>query len=98
MAERRSVEIALDTKQKMTGLKIVTGLNATNEFSEAAIETVVWNIQIAAGPCSAHIGADIKSRPVVGRCDDGSSRCFCRHVGSARNDACADCKERGAAK
>src|SRR5262249_7075760 len=43
MAEGRSVEVAFDAKQKMTRLKIVAGLNATNEFGKAAVEIVVWN-------------------------------------------------------
>src|SRR5215510_4344049 len=74
MPERRSIEICLDTKQKMTGLEVIARLYAANEFGEAAVEIVVWNIQIAAGPRTPDIRADIKSRPVIGRRRNGSRR------------------------
>src|SRR5262245_45917679 len=97
MAERRSVEICLDTKQKMTGLEVIAGLHPANEFGEAAIEIVAWNIQIAACPRTPDIGANIKSRPVVGRHRDGSRWRFRRHVRSVCG-AQTDCDKRGASE
>src|SRR5262245_53935883 len=93
MAESRSIKVSFDAKQKMTGLEIITGLNATNELGETAIKIVVWNIQVAAGPRSAEIRADIKSRPVVGRHEDRNWHCFRRHVGGMSDNAPTDCRE-----
>ena len=61
MIEGRPIEIAFDTKQKMTGLKIITGLDAADELGDASVEIVAGNIQAAVGPCSAEVGAHIKS-------------------------------------
>ena len=70
MIETRPIEITFDAKQKVTGLEIITGLDAADEFGDAAIKIVAGNIQAAVGPCPAEVGADIKSGPVVGRrCD-----------------------------
>ena len=70
MIESRPIEIAFDAKQKVTGLEIITGLDAADEFGDAAIEIVAGNVQAAVGPSPAEVGADIKTGPVVGRrCD-----------------------------
>jgi len=73
MIETRPIEIAFDAKQKVTGLEIITGLDAADELGDAAIKIVAGNVQAAAGPCPAEVGAHIKSGPVVGRCGDWSS-------------------------
>src|SRR5262245_51801031 len=96
MAEGRAVEFSLDAKQKMAGLEIVTSLNATNELGEAAVKIIVWNIQIAAGPRTAEIRADVKSRPVVRRRDNRQR--LRRHIRSMRYDASADCNKCDAAE
>jgi hypothetical protein len=70
MTESCAVEIAFDTKQQVTSLKIISSLNATDELGEAAVETVVWNIETAVRPRSTEIRADIKSRPVIWRWGD----------------------------
>src|SRR5262245_28820157 len=93
MPERRSIEICLDTKQKMTGLEVIARLYAANEFGEAAVEIVVWNIQIAACPRTPDIRADIKSRPVIGRRGNGSRRCFRRNVGGVSDSGPTDRRE-----
>ena len=61
MIESRPVKVPFDAKQKVTGLKVITSLDAPNELGEAAVEIVAWNVQIAAGPCPAEIPTDIKS-------------------------------------
>lgn len=72
MIETRPIEIAFDAKQKVTGLEIVTGLDAADELGDAAIKIVAGNIQAAVGPCTAEVGAHIKSGPIVGRRGDWS--------------------------
>src|SRR6185369_10274006 len=70
MIEGRPIEIAFDAKQKVTGLEIITGLDAADEFGDAAIKIIAGNVQAAVGPSPAEVGAHIKSGPVVGRrCD-----------------------------
>ena len=70
MIETRSIEIAFDAKEKVTGLEIITGLDAADEFGDAAIKIIAGNVQAAVGPSPAEVGAHIKSGPVVGwRCD-----------------------------
>ena len=70
MTETRPIEITFDTKQKVASLKIVTGLDAADELRGASVEIVARNVQAAAGPCPAEVGADVKSGPVIGwRCD-----------------------------
>ena len=59
--ESRPVEIAFDAIQEISGLKIVSSLNAANELSEAAVEIVSWDVQVPARPRPAEIAADIKS-------------------------------------
>jgi len=69
-AERRSgkrgmskscpVEITFHAEQKMAGLEIVAGLNATDEFGQPAIQIVARNVQAAAGPPATDIYASIK--------------------------------------
>src|SRR5262245_18277707 len=93
MAERRSVEICLDTKQKMTGLEGIDRLYAANDFGEAAVDVVVWKIQVAACPRSSDIRANIKSRPVVGRHGDRSGHRFRRHVGGVSESTPTGCRE-----
>jgi hypothetical protein len=44
MAERRSVEISLDAKQKMANLKVIASLNAANKLGQATIKIVVRNV------------------------------------------------------
>ena len=94
MIESCAVEITLDAKQQVTGLEIISSLNATNEFGQTAVKIIVWNIQATVGPRSAEIRADIKSRPIVGRWGDGSRRRFCWDVGGMRNNRRANCRER----
>src|SRR6516162_5341780 len=90
MIKSRPVEITLDAKQKVTGLNIITSLDAADEFGEAAVEIVVWNVQIAAGPRPAEIPADIKSRPIVRRCRSGRWWRFDGHVRGASRNARAE--------
>ena len=47
MIESRPIEITFDTKQKVTGLKIITGLDAADELGDASVEIVAGNIQAA---------------------------------------------------
>ena len=61
MTKSRPVEITFHAKQKMAGLEIVAGLNATDEFGDAAIQIVGWNVQAAIGPRPTEICAKIKS-------------------------------------
>jgi hypothetical protein len=49
----------------VAGLKVVTSLDARNEFGKAAVEVVTRNVQIATGPGPAEIPTDIESRPIV---------------------------------
>jgi len=91
MIKSRPVEITLDAKQKVTGLNIITSLDAADEFGEAAVEIVVWNVQIAAGPRPAEIPADIKSRPIVRRCRSGRWRRFDGHVRGVSRNTHAEC-------
>src|SRR5262249_34665769 len=98
MTESCAVKIAFDAQQQVTDLKIISSLDTTNELGEAAIKTIVWNIQIAVGPRAAEIRADIKSRPVVGRYDDGSRRRFRGHVGGLRGNAQINCNKRHTSK
>ena len=72
MIETRPIEIAFDAKQKVTGLEIIPGLDAADEFGDAAIEIVAGNIQAAFGPSPAEVGANIKSGPIVRRRRDWS--------------------------
>ena len=46
MIETRPVEIAFDSKQKMTGLEIVTGLDAADELADAAIKIVAGKFRL----------------------------------------------------
>jgi hypothetical protein len=61
MIESCPVKVTFDTKQKVTGLKVIASLETANEFGEAAVEVVAWNGQIATGPRPAEIPANIKS-------------------------------------
>jgi hypothetical protein len=61
MIESRSVKLALDAKQKMTGLNVVAGLNATNELGDAGIKVVAWNVQAAVRPGTAEVHARIQA-------------------------------------
>src|SRR5690242_13196061 len=72
MIESRPIEITFDAEQKMTGLEIITGLDAADEFGDAAIKIIAGNVQAAVGPSPAEVGAHIKSGPVVGRRSDWS--------------------------
>ena len=56
-----SVEVSLNAKQKVAGLKVVSRLNAADEFGEAAIKIVVRDIQATVGPGAAEIRAHVKS-------------------------------------
>src|SRR5262245_28229666 len=96
MAERRPLNIACDAQQQVTGLKIISSLNAPNELGEAAVDIVVWNIQIAAGPRPDEIRANVKSRPVVWR--HYNRERLRRHIRSMRYDASADCNKCDAAE
>ena len=69
MIETRPVDITFDAEQKVASLEIITSLDAADELGDAPIKIVAGNIQAAVGPCSAEVGAHIKSGPVVGRCD-----------------------------
>ena len=70
MIETRPIEITFNAEQNVAGLEIITGLDAADELGSAAIKIVAGNIQAAVGPRPAEVGADIQSRPVVGRrCD-----------------------------
>ena len=73
MIKTRPIEIAFDAKQKVAGLEIITGLDATYELGDAAIKIVSGDVQAAAGPRPAEVSAHIKSGPVVGRRYDWSS-------------------------
>jgi len=44
MIEGRPIEIAFDAKQKVTGLEIITGLNAADEFGDPAIKIIAGNV------------------------------------------------------
>ena len=44
MIETSSIKITFNAKQKVTGLEIITGLDATDELGEAAIRIVVGNV------------------------------------------------------
>src|ERR1044071_9232222 len=44
MIEACPIEVAFDTKQKATGLKIISSLNATDELGDAAIKIVAGNV------------------------------------------------------
>ncbi len=61
MIKGRPIEITFNTKQKVTRLKIITGLDAANELGDASVEIIAGNIQAAIGPRSAEVGAHIKS-------------------------------------
>jgi hypothetical protein len=61
MIESCPIKVTFETKQKVTGLNVVTSLDAANKIGEAAIEVVTWNIQIATGPRSAEVATDVKS-------------------------------------
>src|SRR6266536_499412 len=65
--ETRPIEIAFYTNEKVTGLKIITGLDAANELGDTAIKIIAGNVQAAVRPSSAEVGTDIESGPVVGR-------------------------------
>ena len=67
MIEACPIDVGFGPKQNVTGLKIITGLNAADELGGAAIDVVAGNVQAAIRPASAKIRADIKSGPVVGR-------------------------------
>ena len=73
MIETRPIEIAFNSKQKLTGLEIITGLDAADEFLVIpAIKIITGNrFQVAVGPSPAReSGAHIKPGPLVGwRCD-----------------------------
>jgi hypothetical protein len=96
--ESRPVEITFDAIQEISGLKIVSSLNAANELSEAAVEIVSWDVQVPARPRPAEIAADIKSRPVVWRCGSGRGRRLYRHLRGLRGDAHANCNNRDASE
>src|SRR6476646_10960032 len=72
MIEGRPIKITFDAEQKVTGLEIITGLNAADEFGDAAIKIIAGNVRAAVGPSPAEVGADIKTGPVVGRRRDWS--------------------------
>jgi hypothetical protein len=55
MTKGGPVEITLDAEQKVTGLHIITSLQAADEFSEAAIQIVAGNVQAAVGPSAAKL-------------------------------------------
>ena len=42
MIESGPVKITFDAKQKVTGLKVITSLDAANQLGKAAIEIVAW--------------------------------------------------------
>jgi hypothetical protein len=71
------IEIAFGANEKVTGLEIITSLDAADELADTAIKIIAGNVQVAVRPCSAEVGTDIESGPVVGRrydwrCADGS--------------------------
>src|SRR5262245_66098673 len=96
MTKDRPIELIFNAKQQVARLKIVAGLHATNELSDAAIKVVVRNVQAAAGPRSAEIRAHIKTRPVVWRDGNGAGQRFCRHVSCMSDESHSDCCGRSA--
>src|SRR5262249_61644945 len=57
----RPTDITFNANQEVTRLNVVAKLHAANEFCDAAIEIVAWNVQAAAGPRPSEIRAEIKS-------------------------------------
>jgi hypothetical protein len=57
MTKSRPIEITFRAKQKMAGLEIVAGLNVTDEYGDAAIQVVTWNVQAATGSSPTEICA-----------------------------------------